>query len=202
MKTVVLVAMSLVAFLVPKTLMAQSGIQVETHDDEMDSWTYAFTRADRGPLRSMDARGLVFDRSPCLLFVCLSGELGVVYLHGTELVGEGGTVLVQSRFDSHEASKPEPWLKVRDPSATAGIETAAAVLGVDEQAPLFEVLEGLSVAAKLSGAEAEAFLVEAGNAKRVTMRVTDQVDGETHTDVFSLAGFVDALQQVRSSCAR
>ncbi len=200
--TKALVAMWLGIMLAPLSLAAQSGVRVESHDDEMESWTYAYTRADHGPVLTIDDRGITFGRSPCLIFLCTAGGMEVVYCFDTELIGEAGTVLVQSRFDSRQASKPEPWPTVVDPSDEGGLEAAAAAMGVDETNAFLEMFGSTVRAAGLSGEDVEAFLTEAASAEQVTMRVTDQFDGETHTDVFSLEGLTDALEQIRATCER
>jgi hypothetical protein len=192
--------MFLVVALVPGTLGAHSGVQVESHEDEMGSWTYAYVSADRGPLRSMDDRGLVFDRSPHLIFICFEGAVDVVYLFDTELIGEEGAVLVQSRFDSHQASDREAWPLVSDLTSAAEVEAAVAALGVDKENPFLDMFGGMSIAARLSGEDVEVFLEAARGAEQVTMRVTDQLDGESYTDVFSLEGLAKALEQIRATC--
>ncbi len=202
MNTRLLLAALLVAMPGPGSLVAQAGVQVETNEDEMDSWTYAYTRADGGPILSMDDRGLVFGRTPHLIFVCSAGEVDVIYMFDTELIGEEGTVLVQSRFDTRPPSSAEQWPLVVDPTSAAEIEAAVVAMGVEEGNPFMEMFAEAAVAANLKGEAAETFLGEGGNAERVTMRVTDQFDGETHTDVFSLAGLSDAVEQVRATCQR
>ena len=89
---------------------------------------------------------------------------------------------------------------VIEPTAASEMEAAVAVMGVDEGNPLLEMFGALALAAKLSGEAVETFLSEAESAERVTMRVTDPLDGETHTDVFSLEGLGDAIERVRAGC--
>lgn len=185
--------------LVPALLWAQPGVRVETHEDEMGSWSYAYTRADRGPLDSIGDDEVVFGRSPCLVFLCRDGELEVIYLFDTELIGADGTVSVQSRLGDAPASRPRPWALVVDPTWTAEFEAGMAVLGAEDN-PIIEMMGSSSIAARLRGEEAVAFLDAALEADIATMRVMDTFDGETHTDRFSLEGLAGAAGELGLPC--
>ncbi len=191
--------------LMPHVLPAQDaeplgGVRVVAHDDGMESWVYAFARADVGPISDIDGRAISFDRDPSLLFLCVDGQVTVVYRFDTELYGENEAVQVQYRFDDRPASEREAWPLVFDPRATAEMEAGVAALGADSANPFLQMMSSMSDAASISAASRDAFLQAAMDAAQVTVRVTDPVDGETHTDVFPLVGFAQAIDRVTARC--
>lgn len=181
------------------------GLRVVHFDDGMSSTVYAYVRAEAGPILQIDDRGIVFNRDPALLLACLDGEVAVIYRYDTGLVGENDALRVQHRFAGQPSSETQLWPMVKNPVAEAEMELGIAVLtGADSAErqgnPLLEMLAGMREAARIPGELTGGFLSAGAAAEKVTVRVTDQVDGETHTDVFPLAGFSEALEAVKAAC--
>ncbi|UCD24286.1 MAG: hypothetical protein JSW51_14905 [Gemmatimonadota bacterium] len=186
---------------------SQAGVQLVRLDDGMSESVYAFARAEGGVLQQIDAEGIVFsDRDPTLVLGCITGEMIVVYNYDTGLIGENNTVSVRTRLDNQPASATQYWTKLG--TSTGAEELGLALLtGADstesEDNAFFDaMLDAMAIAAIMPAEFVEEFLVSAARAERVTIRVIDQLDGETHTDVFLLAGLEEALDGVKSACHR
>ena len=200
---------ALIVFLIGGTGVAHAqaaeGVKLVRLDDGMSESVYAYARADGGILQQIDAEGIVFtERDPALVWGCVEGELMVVYKFDTGLIGENNTVSIRTRFDTEPASGTQFWPKLG--TSTSGEELDLALLtGADsveaeENAFLDAMFDAMAIAAAMPPETVEEFLASAVHAERITIRVTDQLDGETHTDVFVLAGLSDALSSVRSAC--
>jgi hypothetical protein len=202
-------AIALVALLVAGSGVAHpqepEGVKLVRLDDGMSESVYAYARAEGGILQQIDGEGIVFnERDPALVWGCVEGELIVAYRYDTGLIGENNTVSIRIRFDTEPASGAQFWPKL-------GVSTGAEELGLamltgsdsidtEDSAFLDAMFDAMAIAAVMPSESVEAFLASATNAEQVTIRVTDQLDGETHTDVFLLSGLGDALSNVRRAC--
>lgn len=188
----------------PAGLMAQTeglrGVRLVEYDDGMVSGVYAFARAEMGPILSIDERGILFDRDPSLLFVCLEGKIAVVYRFDTDLLGENDAVRIQFRFAEQPPSEARAWPLNHDPRTAAEMEVGVAALGAESSNPLIQMFSGMADAARMPPEYTPEFLHAARAAAQVTLRVTDPVDGESHMDVFSLMGFGEAIERVTQRC--
>ena len=187
----------------PQTLWAQDGtVKLVKFDDGFSSYVYAYARAEADPVSQFDGRGIIFGRDPVLAFGCVNGTMTVVYRFDTELLGEDNAVRVEYRFDDQSATEAQMWNNLLDPIAEAEMDAAALMFTGDSAGanPVFEMFASMALAAQIPSESALGFLSDAQVAKRVTIRVTDVFDGETHTDVFPLTGFGSAMGQMTEIC--
>ncbi|UCG84881.1 MAG: hypothetical protein JSW71_13115 [Gemmatimonadota bacterium] len=183
----------------------QEGVRLVRLDDGMSEAVYAYARAEGGVLQQIDAEGIVFaDRDPALVWGCITGDIVVIYRYDTGLIGEDNTVSIRTRFDTQPASATQFWPKL---GTTTGAEelglallTGADSLEAEEDTFFGAMMDAMAIAAMMPAELVEGFLASAARAERVTIRVTDQLDGETHTDVFALSGLATALEGVRDAC--
>jgi len=109
-------------------------------------------------------------RTASLGWKCFSEGLRVILILGKYYAGDSDDeIQVQYRFDTDPASDVVYW-------------------------PLFPTKK----AAQLPATETESFTERAKRAKKVVIRTSDPLDGETHTDEFSLNGLTAALNRVGS----
>ena len=178
-----------------------SGVRFVEYDDGMVAWVYAFVRAEGEPVEVMEGKGIKFGRDPVLLLSCLERQVTVVYRFDTELVGDDdGAVWIQTRFDTQPAAERQSWSPILDPWAAKEMEMGLAALGADSANPLVQMFMQTATAASMPSEVTLDFLEAAGQAAQVTIRVTDPVDGETHTDVFPLRGFAEAVAALQQRC--
>ena len=205
MKRLIMQALLAAVISAPQIFVAQAEplpgtVRFVEHGDAMASWVYAYVRAEAGPILEIADESISFDRDPALMFVCMGGEVAVVYRFDTELIGEDNAVRVQFRLDEQRSTKRQMWSLIQDPNAAAEAQVATAVLGADPANPILQMFPSMGTAAKMPTESATDFLRTARAADRVTVRVTDPADGETHIDVFPLNGFSAAIDRVTSAC--
>ena len=172
-------------------------------DDGFSSYVYAYIRAETNPIANIDELGsITFDRDPVLMITCVNGAVVVVYRFDAVLAGHDGAVRVQYRFLGQPASESQPWPLIADAASAAETDIAIAMLtGQSEGAnPLAEMMANMGLAARVPEDRAVEFLAGAEDADQVTLRVTDPMDGEEHTDVFGLVGFSDSARTMRERC--
>jgi hypothetical protein len=193
---------------VPRALTGQdtapaADVRIVEFDDGMSAHVYAYVRAASGPIVGIDERGITFNRDPALLLVCLDGAPSVVYRFDTGLLGEDGAVRVQYRFGGAPSPAAQLWPVVRDPTLEQEMEMGVAFLAGESASdnPLLQMFGSMVDAARVPPESVEEFLAGATKADEVTLRVTDQTDGESHTDVFPLRNLSEAAARVREACA-
>ena len=107
-------------------------------------------------------------RGAALLWKCMSDGLNVVYMHGTYFGGDSDNdILVRYRIDENEESDREYW----------------------------RLLQGKE-ASYIRMSRVSQFTEEAKNGTEARFEAVDPLDGERLTDVFSLAGLTEALEQL------
>ncbi len=188
-----------------QTVAQGDEVRVAKYDDGMTSGIYAYVRSFGGIIDRIDDDGITFSqRDPAVVWACISGSLVVVYLYDSGLVGQDNAVRIRYRFDDQAVSPTQSWEKLPVPKAQ--MEMLATMLaGADpaeiESNPMFQAMMAAgSLGAWMPADSVESFLTAANSAEQVTFQVTDPLDGETFTDVFSLTGFSKALETLRGSC--
>lgn len=207
MKRLTIVVVIALLLTMPHSLVAQgehpsSGVRVVEFDDGMSSWVYAFVRAEQtGPVLGIEDDRIMFGRDPLLMFACMGGEVAVVYRFDTELYrDDDNNLFVQYRLDEERATKKRGWSAVPDPSFASQMQLGLAAMGADSANPLVQMASEIAMAARMPSQYTAGFLEAARAATKVTLRVTDPLDGETHTDVFPLVGLTEAIESVKRSC--
>ena len=108
------------------------------------------------------------DREPAFGWQCMEDGLNIVYHFGTYFGGnDDNEVTIRYRFDETPPSGPEAW------QLLAGNRSVYV--------PMDQVAE---------------FSRLAQEAKLLSIRVSDPLDGETYTDQFNLTGAAEALKQM------
>jgi hypothetical protein len=177
-----------------------TAVRVVEFDDGMSSWSYALARGSVGPIVNITDDGISFGRDPLLVFVCMGGEVAVVYRFDSELFRGDEGVFVRYRLGEQSPSERVAWLHVPDPVFAAQFEVGIAALGADSANPFLQMYATTSTATRMPSGQTAGFLEAATEATEVTLRVTDAMDGETFTDVFSLIGLTEAIGAVKRQC--
>ena len=123
------------------------------------------TDTDRSVIVTAGTR-LHSSRMALLGWRCLADGLSMSWMYGKRLLGSGGAITVQYRFDRGKAAPQRSWLLTTNH-------------------------EGVSLPMK----RVAAFTKQAVGSKTLALQVTDR-NGEQLTDVFKLDGLTDALQML------
>ncbi len=185
----------------PQALVARAdGLSGTVRLVEGEDTMYAYLRAETEPILDIDDRTIEFNRDPVLMFVCSDGEIDVVYRFDTVLAGKNDAVRIRLRFDDQRFSKRQMWTLARNPTAEMQLEVVMATLGADVANPLFQMMSHASDAARMPRKYTSDFLEAARAANRLAVRVTDPIDGESHTDEFPLQGLGVAIDRLSQGC--
>lgn len=108
------------------------------------------------------------DREPAFGWQCMEDGLNIVYHFGTYFGGnDDNEVTIRYRFDDDPPSGTEAWQLLTGNRSV--------------YVPMDQVAD---------------FTRRARQAKLLSIRVTDPLDGETHTDQFNLAGAAEAIEGI------